>query len=78
MSSLPDLAEALCRAAASRDFDYALRVAEQIASKLPEPRGPMRFKGVASRAGDTADMIPADPLAHSTPRFTGWSRLPSM
>lgn len=38
MSSLPDLAEALCRAVASHDQDYALRVCEQIAAKLPEPR----------------------------------------
>ena len=33
---------------------------------------------VVSRAGEVAVFIPADPLAHSTPWFTGWSGLPSM
>ncbi len=42
------------------------------------PRSPVRISGRRSRAGEVACMMPAEPLAQSTPRFTGCSGLPSM
>ncbi len=38
MSTLPALAEALCRAIATGDLDYGRTIAAQVADKLPEPR----------------------------------------
>jgi len=49
-----------------------------ISLNSPDPRGPVRFIGFLSRAGLRCCMIPAEPLAHKTPLFTGWSRLPSI
>ena len=39
---------------------------------------PTRFSGARRREGALTCMIPALPLAQSTPLFTGWSRLPSI
>ena len=36
------------------------------------------FRLQFQRVQCTPDLIPAEPLAHSTPRLTGWSRLPSI
>ena len=44
----------------------------------PDPLGPTRRRGARSRAGDVTCMMPDAPLAQRTPRFTGWSRLPSI
>jgi hypothetical protein len=54
------------------------RLVPLISSNSPEPRGPTRFSGARRREGALCCMIPAEPLAQSTPRFTGWSRLPSI
>jgi hypothetical protein len=42
-----------------------------ISLKSPRPRSPVRNKGFDNRSGEWWFMIPADPLAHTTPRFTG-------
>jgi hypothetical protein len=52
--------------------------AQEISLNSPEPRSPTRSSGALSRAGEYCVMMPAEPLPHSTPRFTGWSGLPSM
>jgi hypothetical protein len=49
-----------------------------ISRKSPSPRAPTLSSGFDSRAGEVTLMIPAEPLAHSTPRLTGWSGVPSM
>jgi hypothetical protein len=54
------------------------RFVPSISTNSPDPLGPTRFNGSRSRAGDSRFMIPADPLARSTPRFTGLSQLPSV
>ena len=36
----------------------------------------LRFSGFLSLAAEYCFMIPAEPLAHNTPLFTGWFRLP--
>jgi hypothetical protein len=50
----------------------------EISSNSPDPRGPTRFIGALSRAGEQCCMIPDAPLPQITPLLTGWSRLPSM
>ncbi len=42
-----------------------------ISSNWPDPRGPTRLSGARSREGALTCMIPAEPLAQSTPRLTG-------
>ena len=51
-----------------------------IGSKWPSPRPVPAFltSGCVSFAGLFCFMIPALPLAHSTPLLTGWRRLPLM
>ena len=49
-----------------------------ISLNSPAPRSPTRSSGFCSRAGEYCVMMPAEPLAHSTPLFTGWFRLPSI
>ena len=43
----------------------------EISSNAPAPRGPTRFSGARRRDGALTCMMPADPLAQSTPLFTG-------
>ena len=49
-----------------------------ISRNSPEPRSPVRSRGLRSLAGEFWVMMPADPLAQITPWFTGWSLFPSM
>ncbi len=75
--------KASCRGSVSRTcFSQPVAVsiasAQVISAYSPEPRGPIRFSGDCSRAGEYCVMIPALPLPQITPLFTGWSGLPSM
>ena len=49
-----------------------------ISTKSAAPRSlpGLRFSGFLSLAAEYCFMIPAEPLAHNTPLFTGWFRLP--
>jgi hypothetical protein len=62
----------------SQPSAMAIASSQEIALNSPEPRSPTRSSGCDRRAGAYWVMIPAEPLAHSTPRFTGWFLLPSM
>ena len=64
----------------SRSVRTSSASSHSISTKSPVPRSlpGLRFSGFLSFAGEYCFMIPADPLAHSTPLFTGWLRLPWM
>jgi hypothetical protein len=47
-------------------------------SDLPRSAPFFRKRGWVMRAGEYCFMIPDDPLAQSTPSFSGWFGLPSM
>lgn len=49
-----------------------------VSANSPNPLGPTRLSGFFKRAGEYWFMMPAEPLAQSTPLFTGWLELPWM
>ncbi len=68
----------LARTAPSHSVAMRSASSHSISRNSPLPRSPVRSSGLRSLAGEYCCMIPADPLPQSTPRFTGWSGLPSM
>ena len=68
------------RMSPSRSASIVSARSHEIGSNCPAPRSvpARRSSGRVSFAGLRCFMIPALPLAHSTPRLTGWSGLPSM
>ena len=65
---------------ASRRVRISSACSHSISTKSPTPRSlpGRRISGLESRAGEYCFMMPAAPLAQSTPWFTGWLRLPWM
>ena len=65
---------------ASRSVRSASAASHSISSNSPRPRSApaLRRNGLESFAGESCFMIPAEPLAHGTPRLTGCSGLPWM
>ena len=61
----------LSRIAPSQPTAISSASSHSISANSPAPRGPTRFKGLVSRAGEVRVMMPAAPLAHKTPRLTG-------
>ena len=68
----------LARTGASQETASSSASSQPISLNRPSPRSPTRSSGARSRAGDRCCLRPAAPLPQITPRFTGWSGLPSM
>jgi len=66
----------VARMRASQSVAVSSASSHSISLNSPDPRGPTRFKGLVSLAGEFWVMIPAEPLAQSTPLLMGCSGLP--
>ena len=70
----------VARMRASRLVSMSSAVSHETGTNSPAPRSEpgLRISGPRSLAAECCFMIPADPLAHSTPWLTGWFAVPWM